>query len=685
MIQSEVTMRAQAPSRNQDFVDITLYSIVFLVFFHLISDFIEAIYAFGLLGTSLPTEMVTVLLLFSPLVLLLFRNGLSGWLLVAVGELMLLCRIVEPLLDTRGRMLVAGLGTACFLVFFPALFSRRDGDTGKPRGLILGIGLTLGLSLSILFRALGSGGDVSTYGWFQAVGWILAIIAGILMVRSLGPGKPLAPETPRTAGGASDETERRARLTLWRTAGLSLGVMGVLVLCYFAFTSPNVIARWTGASYPLSVLIIMLSLFVLALLLTLRPDFLSFMTKPVIIAWNILFVLALTLTILSHQLRFPTGASAYPLLEPAVTPWHSVPLVLMLILFPVILVDFILLTRELFDTMPSSRILGVSFTLGSLYFLTMSFAHIFTTVYDYIPVVGPVFRDKFWLVYLVAGLGATLPVLLVRRRSFDLASAAHRLKVGAVFPGLVLGIGLGAVAAILLTAANPGALAGQETSLRVLTYNIQQGYSEDGLKNYDGQLDLIRSVDADIIGLQESDTNRIAGGNSDVVRYFTDRLDQYSYYGPKTVIGTFGIALLSKYPIENPRTFYMYSEGEQTATIEAQITVGDRTFNVYVTHLGNDGPIVQQEAILQEVQGKENVVLVGDFNFRPDTEQYRLTTQVLDDSWLLRWPQGNDSQGIDPGERIDHIFVSPGTAVADSQYLASPQSDHPAMTTTVEW
>ncbi|RPI52452.1 MAG: hypothetical protein EHM56_08400, partial [Chloroflexi bacterium] len=148
---------------------------------------------------------------------------------------------------------------------------------------------------------------------------------------------------------------------------------------------------------------------------------------------------------------------------------------------------------------------------------------------------------------------------------------------------------------------------------------------------------------------------------------------------------TFGIALLSRYPIENPRTFYMYSEGEQTAAIEAQVTVGGRTFNVFVTHLGNGGPIVQQEAVLEEVRGKENVILMGDLNFRPGTEQYRLTAGMLADSWLVRWPQGTESQGIDPARRIDHILVSPGTNVVESRYLAGPQSDHPAMMTAIAW
>jgi endonuclease/exonuclease/phosphatase family metal-dependent hydrolase len=181
-----------------------------------------------------------------------------------------------------------------------------------------------------------------------------------------------------------------------------------------------------------------------------------------------------------------------------------------------------------------------------------------------------------------------------------------------------------------------------------------------------------------VIGLQESDTNRAAGGNDDLVRYIADRLGMYSYYGPKTVPGTFGIALLSKGPIEEARTFYMYSVGEQTATIAAQIQIGGDVYHVYVTHLGNGGPIVQQEELLEEI-APENVILMGDFNFRPDTAQYRLTTKVLDDAWALRWPQGVDDEGRQFPERIDHVFVSPGTDVIAARYDTEPESDHPAL------
>jgi endonuclease/exonuclease/phosphatase family metal-dependent hydrolase len=412
-----------------------------------------------------------------------------------------------------------------------------------------------------------------------------------------------------------------------------------------------------------------------AIVLSARPSLLAALTPTAVLVWNALFVLALTLTILAHQVGFPAEPAGYPLAEPPVTFLHHVPLFFTLLLFPVILVDFILLCQELTDRRPSPRSLGGAFTVAGLCLLLMVFANIFTTVYDYVPG-GPFFRDRYWLVYLVPGITLTLPVLLARRVSLDKVLAAGPRPL---YGGAVALIALAAIAGVILTAPSPAEPAAGGTTLRILTYNVQQGYDAAGLKNYDGQLALIEGEAPDIVGLQESDNARVAGGNGDVVRYLADRLDMHSYYGPKTVPGTFGIALLSRYPIENPRTFYMFSEGEQTATIAAQITVDGVTWNVFVTHLGNGGPIVQQEAILTEVAGLDNVILIGDHNFRPDTDQYRLTTETLVDSWI------EAGVGTEVDNRIDHIFVSPGTQVVETRYLESPESDHPAMVIDITW
>ena len=658
--------RATAPARSR-LSEVLLYGILFLFFFQLIADFVEAIYAFGLLGTSIPPEIVAVLFLFSPLVLLLLPKKIPGWLLLSAGELVLLTRVVEPLLDTPLRLLVSGLGVSAFLLLLPGLLWRWGRLQKSLSSFTFGGGLAGAVAASILLRALGSGSDLSTLGMFQAIGWALALLAGLLLPLELG--RKSGAEPPVEAG-----SPRFGRLAI-----LSLGLLAILTLLYFAFTSLNVVARWTGTGYLLVIGLAALALGAFAAQLLGKNFNWNRLAPGWLLLINALFVLALVLTILPHQIAFPAIPSAYPFYEPPVGWLAYLPLALMLLLFPVLFLDFSLYTHEIHTLRAQPRLLAGAFGLAALFLLVMIFAQVFTTVYDYIPVVGPFFRDKFWLAHLVPGLAVLLPLLSLRPRTMPVTPGVPALAAGLILVSLV------AFLAAWQISPRPAQPSPGADSLRVLTYNIQQGYSEEGLKNFEGQLELIKAQAPDLVGLQESDTNRIAGGNSDVVRYFADRLQMHSYYGPKTVPGTFGIALLSRYPILNPRTFYMFSEGEQTATLWARIAVEGKLFNIFVTHLGNGGPIVQQQAILHEVEGVENVILMGDFNFRPDTEQYRITTDLLDDAWLLRWPSGVNDQGANPDQRIDHVFVSPGTQVLDARYLLSPASDHPAEVVEIGW
>jgi endonuclease/exonuclease/phosphatase family metal-dependent hydrolase len=651
--------------------------ILFLFFFQLISEFVEGIYAFGLLGTGIPIEIVSVVLLFAPAVLGLLPKPLRGRALALLACLALLAGVVGMFQDTRARMLVTGLGTACLMVYFPARLweygseDERSNAGAMGIGVKFGAGLAGGLVLFILFRAWNSGLYPYAETWFQVAAVVLALIGIALLMR---PSKTEStPEYPVNVN-------LKPKPGLLSIAGLSLGFIACLVMLFFAFTSPNVIARWSGANYIVVLGLTVTSLAVCAAWLSGLPGRWFAFQPRIVLLWNLVFILVMALAILPHQIRFPLAFQGYPLPEPEVGWLAYAALYLMVALFPVLLVNFVLLSAELVARRPSQRNLGWGFTLAALFLLVMIFGHVFTTVYDYIPIVGPIFRDRFWLIYLILGWVMTLPILLVRR-----VELTKWLALPRAFAWVIIGLGLAALIGAGFGTANPSVPVEGGRELVILTYNIQQGYTETGSRDPQAQLQVMRQVDPDLIGLQESDTNRIAGGNADLVRYLADHLDMHSYYGPKVVPGTFGIALLSKYPLENPRTFFMYSEGEQTATIQAQVRVDGILYNIFVTHLGNGGPIVQQQAILQELDGLENVIAMGDFNFRPDSEQYALTRGVLEDAWLLRWPSGTDASGYNPERRIDHVFLSPGMKVQDARFHTGSESDHPALIVELSW
>jgi endonuclease/exonuclease/phosphatase family metal-dependent hydrolase len=646
-----------------------LWGLLCLCFIQLLTDFVAALYAVGLMGLNIPPEIACVLFLFAPLALVFWRRPVGARALNWVGAVALVCRAVEPLLATHERLFVTGLGVAGFLVLFAGWLSVAD----APEDRELGRGLALGTGFAILLRAAGNGIDLSTLGMFKAIGWLLALAAGALLFLRAAP----------TVSGAAAAHPEHAKPTeaFWRVAGLSVGIVAAFTMLYFGFAAPNVIARWVEAPFLPVLLLAFLALAGFAWL----SNAVERLSARTVVLWNLAFVLALVLTIGVQQINFPPDAQAFPLDAPAGSPWQVAPLAVMLLLFPVICLDLRLFYRAARRLRPTPRAAGAGFGLASLFLLVLIFAHVFTTVYDYIPVVGPLFRDRFWLVYLLAGAGLVLPLGLVGWKTIRTdpvreGPGSANLAAGVLAACAVLGLALAASGEF---APLPPARA--DHSLRVLTYNIQQGYDAAGQKNITGQLRLMRQADADIIGLQESDTNRIAGGNDDVVGFLASQLHMYAYYGPSPVTGTFGIALLSRLPIQNPHTFFMASTGEQTAGIGAQITQAGRTFNVCVTHLGNDGALVQQEGVLREMQGQDNLVMMGDFNFDARSPSYQRTVASLADAWWMRWPQGTDNQGFTAAEEIDHIFVSPTATVTDIHYLTGPESDHPALFVQIGW
>jgi hypothetical protein len=290
------------------------------------------------------------------------------------------------------------------------------------------------------------------------------------------------------------------------------------VLLYFALTAPNVMARWTEAPYLLVELFVLLAIGGFATLNFLRGSMIQTLSPRMLYFWSVLLTLALTLSIYLNQLHFSDDPQAYPFYAISLGFAGYLPLLITILLFPVVFLNFTLLCRELVVMRPPSRYLAAGFSLGSLYTLLMVLAHVFTTVYDYIPVIGSFFRDKFWLVYLVAGIAVALPLLLLRNQGIQ-----PRRRYTPAFIALVLVISLVALLGAYLVSARPPESVGPSEGLHVMTYNIQQGYSKAGLKNYDGQLALIREFDPQ--AFQESDTN-IADKPACAV---ADRLDMYSW------------------------------------------------------------------------------------------------------------------------------------------------------------
>ncbi|EGW34492.1 uncharacterized protein SPAPADRAFT_65626 [Spathaspora passalidarum NRRL Y-27907] len=114
--------------------------------------------------------------------------------------------------------------------------------------------------------------------------------------------------------------------------------------------------------------------------------------------------------------------------------------------------------------------------------------------------------------------------------------------------------------------------------------------------------DLIRDAELDIIGLLESDTQRLIGGNRDFTQKIAEDLGMYVDYGPGPNKHTWGAALLSKFPIIESRHHLMPSPvGELAPAIFATLDIYGELVDVIVFHSGQEEDVEDRRLQTQGV------------------------------------------------------------------------------------
>ncbi|CAN8105366.1 unnamed protein product [Discula destructiva] len=101
--------------------------------------------------------------------------------------------------------------------------------------------------------------------------------------------------------------------------------------------------------------------------------------------------------------------------------------------------------------------------------------------------------------------------------------------------------------------------------------------------------DLIKEMELDVVGLLESDLQRVIMGNRDTTQYLAEDLGMYVDYGPGPNKHTWGAALLSKFPILNSTHHLLPSPvGELAPAIHATIEAYGQLVDVFVFHSGQE-------------------------------------------------------------------------------------------------
>ncbi|KAL3684164.1 hypothetical protein R1sor_002186 [Riccia sorocarpa] len=217
--------------------------------------------------------------------------------------------------------------------------------------------------------------------------------------------------------------------------------------------------------------------------------------------------------------------------------------------------------------------------------------------------------------------------------------------------------------------------------LKVLNFNIQQGFSRAGTVNYDPVLHMLHREQPHVIMLQESDTMHIVHGNIDTIDYLSIWLRMHSLYSPPTKSDTWGCAMLSFYPFIYSRSGVLVSpEGENSCFQYAQIKVGGKLVHLLNTHFGtleSDISLQAEElaALVQNIfDTPENervyLVMAGDINSEPLSPSYNatLSSGLLKDAYM-NW-NGGRAYRRDPG--AGYIFSS---SALNCTYFEEPYYD----------
>ncbi len=235
-----------------------------------------------------------------------------------------------------------------------------------------------------------------------------------------------------------------------------------------------------------------------------------------------------------------------------------------------------------------------------------------------------------------------------------------------------------------------------QPKLRVATYNVHGCVGMDGQRSESRIAEVIASLSADIVGLQELDQSRARSAAVDQAGAIAKQLGWHHFFHPamRHAEELYGDAILSRYPIAvrhavelpgNPPWYCRETRGITWA--EAETPLG--AVQIMNTHFGLGGVERMQQARLLtsaewlgSVTPEMPVLVLGDFNSLPWSPAYRVIAhKVRDVRRLVASPFSFRTYPTAfPALAVDHIFITPALRAVSMHVhrdaVARVASDH---------
>jgi endonuclease/exonuclease/phosphatase family metal-dependent hydrolase len=221
-----------------------------------------------------------------------------------------------------------------------------------------------------------------------------------------------------------------------------------------------------------------------------------------------------------------------------------------------------------------------------------------------------------------------------------------------------------------------------EARLRMMTYNIHGGFTQEGRLDVGSAAQIMVEAGAEVVGLQELSRGWLISGGVDLLPLYQRSLEMPAALLGPSADPTGGNGLLS-------RRVLLASGYARLPQLDGLVGrsyvwgeldwVGNETLLVIATHLDSersDIRLAQIQALLDGWGGRGHTVLMGDMNAQPGSPEIELISAAgFRDAWA--------ESGQAERARVDWIFHTPDLRAEAVVVIESAASDHPAFAATI--
>ncbi|KAF9176994.1 hypothetical protein BGZ50_009334 [Haplosporangium sp. Z 11] len=470
--------------------------------------------------------------------------------------------------DPAYRLMAVAAGVSLSLLTWGAsLFGQRHQNGRAERSVLA---LALGLVLhNVVKQAWWANNPIwpimnETNGGRNFLGLALGILACVqVMVRK----EPFVHE-PKSMDGS-----RKKR---WAWILSAIGGGGYLFCLHSMYTEAATISRWSLGGYP------------------------NTGPHPVPGGWMVILAMAAGLYISSHRQLVTSWV------------WFAVGSVGLIILHRVegdvgfiggiIFTVFVLSLFPTFIRSLSRQPPGRTMLVAMMVYNFLALAHVWVVAYAFVPG-GEIMRERTdlvlmaMLVCLFAGIynsnhATAWPLFTdTRKRS---AFSISRLYAKLTLAVLVLSSSLICLKRIPRSVPQP-----YHPEHKLITAGIWTIHFAIDNDMYNSEIrmrDAIKDLELDVIGLLESDLQRMIMGNRDLTQFLAEDLNMYADYGPGPTKHTWGCTMLSKFPIKQSTHHLLPSpKGELACAIHATLDVYGKEVDVIVSHNGQEEDLLDRQ------------------------------------------------------------------------------------------